>query len=316
VRNTILFVIVLPWLILIPSALSTFPGLSQTPAIYAHWYFRNIAGLPGIDKIGRPFELVILAGAALAIPLAWLSGKRNLATFLLALTVIYPTIIVILHLRPDQPILSNRTMTPVIISVAAGAGYALSMLRPKKLGNLVMAVVAVAAFASAAMAIRHNVKLDDFGTAFHYLDEMGYSDAAIVTCDDFCATAAWEGRRTARIYAYIRGSTLKYKGPEYWRASQMSMVNMRVASAEDLDAELGGGWLVPGNLEEALKDETKVAVFNVWCGHWEQEVFERLEAMGFVQQGEQYRVRGKAAEYTIMQEPEGRVILFKRPLTD
>lgn len=312
VRNLVLFVLVLPWLLLIPSALSTFPGLTQTPVITAHWYFRNIAGLPGIDKFGIPFELVILGAAAISIPLAWIGGKRGFATALLGLTVIYPLIIVLLHLRPEQPILSNRTMTPVIIGVAAGAGYALSMLRSKMLGIWIIAFVAAAAFASAAMAIRHTVKLDDFGTAFQYLDEMGYSDAPVVTCTDFCAAAAWEGRRSAQIFAYVGGGLLEYRGPEYWVAAGMSMVKMREATAEQIDAELGGGWLVEGNLEEALRDEPKVAVFNVWCGDEEQQVFDRLAAMGFHQQGAQHRVRGKAASFTIMQDGEARVILFAR----
>ncbi|MDP1556927.1 MAG: hypothetical protein Q8L84_15820, partial [Hyphomonas sp.] len=74
----------------------------------------------------------------------------------------------------------------------------------------------------------------------------------------------------------------------------------------------GGGWQVKGGLEEALRGHDKVAVFNVWCEDWEQALFGDLEAIGFRQRGEQYRVRGKAASYTIMQDPEARVILFER----
>lgn len=312
IRNVVLFVLVLPWLVLIPSAMGTFPGLSPAEPILIHWFYRNVAAFPGLGTIGRPFEVALLVMAILSVPVAWLSGKRALAAFFLALLVIYPLIVLGLHLRPDQQILSNRSMMPVLIGVAAAAGFSLSMVRSRRLGTALAAILVATAFASALSGLRHNVKLDDYGGALEYADTQGFGDAPVVTCDHFSAAAIWENRRTARIYDYRGGDVIHYKGPGYWQAARMSMVKLRPATAEQVDAELGGGWKVPGGLPAILEDEPRVAVMNVWCGEWEQDIFDELETLGFVQRGEQHRARGKAGDHTILQDPEARVILFER----
>jgi len=312
VRNIALFVVVLPWLVLIPSAISTFPGLADVSPSLSQWFYRNVGGFPGLTAIGAPFELLLLAAAALSIPVAWFARQRALAIFFLGMIIVYPLIITLLHLRPGQPILSNRAMMPILAGIPFGAAYAFSMLKSRLAGTVLALVVAAAAFTSAVMGLRHNVKLDDFGGAYEYVDAQGFGDAPILTCDHFCAAAAWENRNSATILDYRDGGIIRYKGPEYWQVARISMVELRLATTEDIDAELGGGWQVKGGLEEALRGHDKVAVFNVWCADWEQALFGDLETLGFRQRGEQHRVQGKAASYTIMQDPEARVVLFER----
>jgi hypothetical protein len=312
-RNSLLFVLVLPWLLAIPSAMGSFPGLGDVPVTHAHWYFRNMAGLPGIDDLRIPFEMIIIGMAVLSIAVAWLSGRRALALLLLGVTVIYPAIIVLLHLRPDQPILSNRAMTPVIITVAAGAGYALSMLRPKPLGNALIAVLAGVSLVSATLTVRHNVRLDDLQTAYAYADARGFTEGPYVTCHTLTAAAAWEHRRTARIINYDRGDVLIYKGPEFWQAARMSMTWLREARPTEIDDVLGGGWLVPGGLQEALKNHDRIVLFDIACWFRAEGLAEQLGALGFTQTGEAYQVRSpRAANYTIMQGTDGTVLLFER----
>jgi len=312
VRNIALFVVVLPWLVLIPSAISTFPGLADVSPSLSQWFYRNVGGFPGLTAIGAPFELLLLAAAALSIPVAWFARQPALAIFFLGMINVYPLIITLLHLRPGQPILSNRAMMPILAGIPFGAAYAFSMLKSRLAGTVLALVVAAAAFTSAVMGLRHNVKLDDFGGAYEYVDAQGFGDAPILTCDHFCAAAAWENRNSANILDYRDGGIIRYKGPEYWQVARISMVEIRLATTEDIDAELGGGWQVKGGLEEALRGHDKVAVFNVWCEDGEQALVGDLEALGFRQRGEQHRVRGKAASYTIMQDPEARVVLFER----
>ncbi|MDP3460030.1 MAG: glycosyltransferase family 39 protein, partial [Hyphomonas sp.] len=148
VRNIILFVVVLPWLVLIPSAMSTFPGLADVSPALAHWYYRNVAGFPGLTAIGAPFELLLLAAAGLSIPVAWFARQRALAIFFLGMIIVYPLIITLLHLRPGQPILSNRAMMPILVGVPFGAAYAFAMLKPRIAGTVLALIVSAAALAS------------------------------------------------------------------------------------------------------------------------------------------------------------------------
>ncbi len=313
-RNSLLFVLVLPWLLAIPSAMGSFPGLGDVPVTLAHWYFRNMAGLPGLDNLGLPFEMAIIGMAVLGIPVAWLSGRRALALVLLGVTIIYPGIIMLLHLRPDQPILSNRAMIPVIITVAAGAGYALSMLRPKPLGSGLMAILAGVSLVSATLTVRHNVRLDDLQAAYAYADAQGFTEGSYITCHALTAAAAWEHRRTARLINYDRGDVLIYKGPEFWQAARMSMTWLRQARPAEIDAVLGGGWLVPGGLETALKDDDRVVVFDIACWARAEGLPEELEALGFRQVGGGYPVHSpREAKYTILNNTDLEVFLWERP---
>lgn len=312
VRNSALFVLVLPWLILIPSAMSTFPGYSDVSPVTVHWFYRNVAGFPGLTAIGAPFELLLLAAAAVSIPVAWFARQRALAVFFLGMIIVYPLIITLLHLRPGQPILSNRAMMPILAGVPFGAAFAFSMLKPRIVGTMLALLVVAASFGSAAMGLRHNVKPDDFGGTFAYAEVQGFGEAPILTCDHFCAAAVWENRNSATIFDYREGGVIRYTGPEYWQVARISMAKLNLATTEEIDAELGGGWQVKGGLEEALRGQDKVVVFNVWCEAWQPTLYGELEALGFRQRGEQPDVRGKAGPYTILHEPEGRVVLFER----
>ena len=312
VRNVILFVITLPWLIVLPSATGTFPGLSgDNSVVDIQWFWRNITGFPGLGKPAILFEALFYSLAGLSIPIAWLSGRRGLALTLLGLIVAFPIVIAILHLR--QPLLANKILLPGVIGVTLGAGYALSRLKPKWAMTGLGAILILAAFGSAATELRYHIKSEEYRGAYEYAAEHGFADAPALTCVHFHAAAAWENRRDGRVLYYRRGDVIDYKGPEYWRAAENTMTWLRAAEAGEIDEALGGGWLIHGGLPSALTDDSQVLFIRPSCpAGREAEITAALEELGFHQAGEAL-IQGKAAGgHVVLEEPLTRITLFER----
>jgi len=310
-RNLILLMITLPWLLQIPAASASFPGLSGTNSLIdIHWFYRNATGFPGLNGAPALIELLLYAVAALSTPLAWHSGRRGLALMLGGLIVLYPLIILGLHIR--QPILSNKVLLPSILGITLGAAYTLAVLRPKLLGVALATILGMAALWSSVTELKHHIKMEDYGGAFAYVDAQGYGDAPVLTCIHFSAAAVWEARREANIL-YSRGSNvIHYQGRDYWQAAARSMVWLRAASAREIDAELGGGWLIEGGLATALAGQTQLAFMRPFCpGDNGSDIEAEIVALGFRRDSETL-IRGKAASFTILNGPLTRVSLFVR----
>jgi len=311
VRNLILFVLTLPWLIALPGASGTFPGLGgNNSPLDIQWFYRNITGFPGVGGPSILFEALFYGAAALSVPIAWISDRRGLAITLASLLVVFPLIILALHLR--QPLLANKVLLPAIIPLTLGAGYALSRLQPHLLATGVAGVLVAVSLASSVIELRHHIKPEDYRGGFAYAAAQGFSDAPALTCIHFHSAAAWENRRDGRTLFYRRGDVIDYQGPDYWQAARRTMTWLRAAEASEIDAELGGGWLIEGGLEGALYQDDQVIFIRPSCpAGRESEIIEGLEALGFNAVGEQL-IRGKAADYTILEEPQTRVTLFQR----
>lgn len=311
VRNVILFAVTLPWLIAIPSATATFPGIAGDNSLLdIQWFYRNITGFPGLGGISILPEALFYGLAALSVPIAWLSGRRGLAYTLLGLIVAFPILVMLLHLR--SPILANKTLLPGIIGLCMGAGYALSRVKPAIAGTAMAALLTLAALGSSVIELRHHIKSEDYAGAFAYARDNGFGDAPALTCVHFQAAAAWENRREGRTLYYRRGDVIDYLGPDYWQAARNGMPWLRAAEASEIDAALGGGWLIEGGLEAALAGETQAIFVRPACpAGKEAEIIAAMEAIGFVT-GETTRIRGDAADFTILEEPLTRVTLFER----
>ncbi len=314
VQNMILFVVTLPWLVQIPAASGTFPGLSDTVGLFdLQWFYRNATGFPGLGGPSFIFELILYASAGLAIPIAWLRGRRGLATLLAALLVLLPLVILALHLR--QPIISNRVLLPGLIGVALGAAYTLASLRPKLAGTALAGVIALAGLRSATFELGHRVKMENYPAAFAIADEHGYGDAPVLTCVHFSTAAVWEARREAEVLYYRRGDVIDYHGPAYWRAAAHSMSWLRAADAKQIDEALGGGWRVEGGLTGALDGQNQLVFVRPFCpGEVEAEILAAISALGFEQETERLVDEG-AADFTVLQNPEARVSLHRRTPT-
>ena len=311
VRNLVLFVVTLPWLIQIPAASGTFPGLSDSVGLLdMHWFYRNATGFPGLGGPSFLVEAVLYAAAGLSVPIAWLRGRRGLAVMLAALIVLFPLVILALHLR--QPIISNRVLLPGLIGVTLGAAYTLASLRPKLAGVAAAGLIALAGLRSSGFELAHRVKLENYPAAFAFADARGYEGAPVLTCIHFTTAAVWEARREAQVLYYRRGDIIEYHGPEYWQAASNSMAWLRAADAAQIDEALGGGWRIDGGLAGALQGQERLVFMRPFCpGNKETEILAALSTLGFAQETEKL-VDDGAADFTILQAPEARVSLHRR----
>ncbi len=308
-RNIILFFVVLPWLVQLPSAMGTFPGLAgERSLLDAPWFYRNMTGFPGLGGPSFVIELLLYGSCGLAAPFAWMSGRRGLAIMLAGLIVIFPLMILALDVR--QPILSNKIMLPAVIGVVFGAGYTLSKLQ--RTGLVMAGILVLAGLLSSANMLGHHNKMEDYPAAFAIADREGFTDAPVISCNHFMASAIWETRPEAKIYTYRQGETLHYKGPEYFQAMRVSMSKIREATHAEIDAILGGGWLVQGGLEKALEDNDKVVFIRPFCPNDKgQDIEAELETLGFTLRVEAL-ARGRAPEDTILETPQTKIGLYER----
>jgi mannosyltransferase len=253
-RNALLGILALPWLLSIPSATETFSGIFADHGFRElSWMFGNVSGFPGLGGIGpvvKLFELSLYIACAGGIAAAWSDGRRALSLTLGALVVVYPlSVFAIDFLRP---IISNRVLLPVVIGITVATGYFLSRISPRRIGASAIGILGLTGLFSTAFELRHHVKPEDYRAAFAIADAEGFSVAPVITCIDGGAAAAYETDVAARILYYRNGETMLYPGPEYWQASSQSMKVFRASSATELDTYLGGGLLFKGGLAEAL----------------------------------------------------------------
>lgn len=311
IRNVVLLVVTLPWLIQIPAAMGTFPGIAGDNSLTdIQWFFRNATGFPGLPGWGLLLEAVYFGLAGLSVLIAIRHERYGLAATLAGLIILFPMIILALHI--SNPIMANKTLLAGIIGVTMGAGYALSRLKPAAAGIAAAGVLSFGAFASMAIELSQRVKMEDYRGAFEHAEAFGLGDAPAITCIHFHAAAAWENRRDGRILYYRRGDVLDYKGPEYWQAASNSMSWLRAADAREIDDALGGGWLIEGGMETALAGESAALFIRPNCPPGrDAEILAALESLGFTAI-ETTRITGAYGGRQILEEPLTQITLLTR----
>ncbi|MEL6257633.1 MAG: hypothetical protein AAFQ67_01060, partial [Pseudomonadota bacterium] len=312
ITNVILFVVVLPWLIQIPGASGTFPGLGGKTLVEIQWLFRNAVGFPAIGGLSFLFDVAFYGVAGLAVLVAWFQNKRPLALTIGGFIVLYPLLIGLLHLRTE--IITIRVFLPVLIGLALGVGYLASRLKTPVLRAAALAPFFLAGLASATTELRYHIKVENYPAAFDRVAAAGFQDPVILGCLHFSTGAIWEADNTADIYYLRRGQYIHYKGPEFWRAAAMTMAKLRVASPEEIDAELGGGWLVEGGLASIVEGRSEVAFMRRQCGDEDGEdvIHESLTSLGFTRLSDDRVNEGEAPD-TIFHSAQSRLSLYRRP---
>ena len=313
--NIVLFVLTFPWLIEIPAAMGTFPGLPyNVPITEIHWHVRTAIGYPGLalsDNLQLLADALLLGVGGLGCLLAWHHGRRSVAISIFGLMVAYPLLITLLHLQ--SPLVHVRLFVPVSIGTVLGAGYLIANMNNRLLSAATASVFAALGLCSAVNELTHHSKQEDYAAAFSFSEEMGYGDAPLVTCLDYSATAAWEANPDADIYIMFSDATLKYPGPRYWRAVEMTMVEYRKASRAKINDFLGGGLIVEGGIAEVLKGHDKVRLFSTGCPDRMMTVAPpAIEALGYELKQDK-PIRGNAPDdYIIMENPVLRAMLYEK----
>lgn len=314
VTNIVLFVLTLPWLLAIPAAMGTFPGLPyRVPLTDIQWVLRTAVGYPGLGAINLLQLLAdaFLFGAAFAgAILAWRHERKSLALAIAGMALFYPVIITLLHML--SPIAHVRMFVPVSLGLVLGAGYTIAAVRDLRIKAGILCLFAAFGTGSAITELVHHAKQEDYKAAFEYADANGFATAPVLTCYDYSAAAAWEARPDAEIYGVFADATIRYPGPQFWRTVEMSMTEYRNASTKAKDTFLGGGLIVEGGVEAALADASRVALFHTSCpDNLVTTIHSRLSDMGF-EAGDETLIMGKAANYTIIEPTLLKATLFER----
>lgn len=235
------------------------------------------------------------------------------------LLLAYPLLIIELNALSAEPLISNRVFSPIVVASVTGLAIALSMIPMLPVRAAALSVCALAASLSAWNSAQYSVKPDDFKAAFEYADAQGYEGAPVFTCNVFCSASAWENRPDATIYDFRLGDLMRYRGPQFWAVTKNGMHWEHQATIADLDADLGGGWQVPGGVPEALARQSKAIVMVTTCGSApddEQRLTQALAVAGFRPAGQEQRMLSRSQGRTIMVGPETRVVLFERRSPD
>lgn len=308
--NLVLLVLALPWLIQIPEAMGTFPGYEEAGyrLFDIQWFFRNATGFPGFGGVWTVFELVMYLTVVYGIFVSWRQSRLEVAALIIGLVFVYPMIILILETR--TPILANRVFLPSIIGVVMGAGIALSSLRTFGLGAAT--VISIAASLSALNLVSSHNTFENYGGAFEVVDENGFDDAPVITCNHFWAAAIWETRRDAELLLYRRYSVFRYPGASYWEAARHGMSNLRGAEAATLARFIGEEHWIKGGLSEALQGENRISFIRPFCpGKLDVQLESALAEIGFEREA-RFLVEDNAPASPILEGPQTLVDFYVR----
>lgn len=313
-RNILLGVLALPWLLQIPSAAGTFPGIWKDAGFSDFvWMYGNVTGYPGLGGLGilvKLLELGLFLAAIGGVAIAWAQSRRAFSLLLAGLIIAYP--LIVFAIDNARPVLSNRTLLPAVIGITLSAGYFLSRINPRTAGAAAAGLLGLAGLGSSAFELAHHIKPEDYRAAYVMAAAEGYGAAPVITCQDFQAAAANEANPAARILYYRRGETMLYPGPDYWRAAAQSMAVLRASTATQIDAYLGGGLLYRGGLGEALASDNQAAFMRLECSEGvEALLIAELAQAGFAPVFEA-NVLGKATPFVILESPSTRLSLYAR----
>ncbi len=272
--NIVVLILVLPWLLQIPGASSTFGGVGSSVTVFdSQWFYRNAVGFPALGGFGTLLEMTFLPLALLGVYVAYRNNNKALAVAMGAVAFAYPALLVGMHL--NQSVLSTRTMLPAILGVVMASAYAIDQIRVPNVRDAVICLFVGAAILSSISELNDPAKLEDNRGALAFVSAEGAAEAPVITCHDYTAAALWEEDRSRAIHFTNSDDTIRYKSSQYWSAAQTSMSNMRQMSLREIDAYLGGGWLVEGGLGSVLNGQDEVSIIRSYCG---REVLDAIES--------------------------------------
>jgi|GEM_PF-6010368 len=306
--NVILFVLSIPWLLAIPEASGSFPGLGANPSYLTHYFLRNAIGFAGLPKILKvPMDGVLISICLGGIAILWLEGRRGAAAAGLTGLVTYPALMALINLH--TPLLANRIFMPSAVLAALLAGAALAAIPRPAIGNACAA--ALAAFMAWSSVSEHysRTKYENVPLALTIADAAGYKSAAVISCNYFTAGSVF-AYDPGRTNYFIRSRRMMRFDAGFPRAFTMSMARVRSSSDEQIDAYLGGGYLVH-DPETALRNIGKIVAITDPCDpEFADETRQYLKGFGFRLMGEPEIPK---PDHVVMENQATKLELYARP---
>jgi hypothetical protein len=310
--NLVLLFIVLPWLLFLPTAMGSYPGLPNLNPLEFHWHLRAAVAYPGLGELGvlqLVLELALYGMVVIGAVVAW-QHNRALSLTIAGLAIVYPLVVTALQLI--SPIMHVRVYLPAGIGVVVGASLGALALRSAVLRWTALGALALFSFASSVNELRHHNKLEDYRSGFAYADQRGYANAPVLSCYDFSASAMWEERPDAEIFLVFPDGVMRFPGARYWRVVENSIMTYRTMTAQQKNEHLGGGLLIEGGLAEALRGADRAVFMEAACfNNLREELPEMMANLGFRAE-ERTRIRGRATREVMLEAPGTNLTLFRR----
>lgn len=280
IANFLLALLAAPWILHILSISDDHPGLMGKPVTLLTWYITNMSGFPGLGWVAKLIEPFFYLCAFLSIFAAWNLGRRTLSVLLFGLIILIPLSIGLLHLR--QPILEDRVVLPVIVGISMGVGVALAWIRSRALQIGLIAVFVAASAASTGVEMMNHQKLDNYRGGLAMADANGFEGAAIVTCRHYSGVAILSERSDANVYYFKPDGVLEQSRAGYWRIAAVPVHELEPKPAPEIDAWLGGGYMLENGLETMLARHDQIAFLRPWCLRDDSEVIDAaMQNAGF-----------------------------------
>lgn len=261
--NIVLLVLGAPWALYALLGAGSHPGLAEDSLSLLPYYIGNVTGFPGMGGFSKPFEILFYLAVLGGTITAWLNGQKPLAVFLLMFSIVLVMVLAGLHAR--QPILANRVVLPIVIGFAAAAGVALADIKNGLARGIVFGVLFSAGLYSAVNELTHRLKWDDARGAIALIDQSGFEQAPILICRNYEGAGIGLEAPGKQIFFYLDGDVLEQTKPNYWQLSAIPVADVAQSSAAQIDARLGGGYLVEGGLDSVLSGTHQVSFIRRFC---------------------------------------------------
>lgn len=318
IANLIILPLVLPWLISVIAASTSFKGLGDTtPVIEVQWFYRNAIGFPGLGGISIVFEALLLVLTFFGGAMAFYDKKYQLSFTIIGLSFVYPVLLAILHL--GSPILATRVLLPSLLGVVMGVAYLCAAIRPKWQIGLVGAVFGLSAV-STFNEMSNRLKFEQNREALAFVTAQNMDDAPVVTCNIWTMAAVWETRPGLELYNLAFDEIpstpdkplIHYRSPDYWKTLKLGALGQqRMTPAEKRDF-LGDEWMVMGGMLELASREDEIVVLRSHCQQHHVDAIEAaLGQSGFSLDAEaDYRL--KPGEAPLLVAPTTLVQVYKK----
>jgi uncharacterized membrane protein len=312
--NVFVVLVSIPWLLRVFSTGGTFPGLGvvNADAQTVAFFVRNAVGYAGLPRLFDIPVLVLLIGSAVGGSLvAWRAKRPAFALVGLAGLLLYPAMILGLNLK--TPILAARVFLPLVLPVAGLAGAMLSAPIVSRLSWPVGVMLIILGLWASVSEHLGRTKHDNPKAALAAAVVAGYAGAPVITCHFFDAAAVLVATeelnmKNVRILTFQGDHVLRFD-ERYFSVVNMSMARFGRSSASDVDAHLGGGYLYAGRLNEAVRDERRVALVFGGCEGSREQFIARLSSLGYTIR---YRQLFQREGRVVMEKGQSELLLFER----
>ncbi len=203
-----------------------------------------------------------------------------------------------------SPMLANRIFLPMSLIVAGFVGCALERASRTGVAGMAAAVGALVLMGVSTVAEHAaRTKYENIPAALDFARQGGLEASPVLTCNFYSAGTTWAVEPTRAVYIADDGLVMRFE-PQVMTGLRKSIGWMSSAPLDQLDRYLGGGYLVPGGIGEAVGGGRGAVVISQPCDPgYAARMRGRMLAAGLSPRGSQAFHGGRGGE-VVMQRGE------------